>query len=343
MAPVLNGRLLFNEVPEGFPVPGKTTIYDASQTIDLDNADLQGGFLVKVLVLSIDPYMRGRMRHPEKKSYSPPFTIGEPLANFGVGVVLRSENPAVKPGDHLYGFYPFVQYTIQQNAQAFRVLDNKENLPWSAYIGVCGMPGETAYYAWKEYAAPKKGDVVFVTTAAGPVGATVVQLAKADGLKVIASAGSDEKVAFASSIGADVAFNYKTTPTRKVLEKEGPINIYWDNVGGETLEAALDNAEKGARFIECGMISNYNTQKPYGVTNLMKIVAQELHIHGFIVGSIRDKYVDEFYSKFVQRVASGEIKYKEHLVRGLENAGEAILDVQSGKNFGKCVVVVADE
>ncbi len=91
------------------------------------------------------------------------------------------------------------------------------------------------------------------------------------------------------------------------------------------------------------MISNYNTQKPYGVTNLMKIVAQELHIHGFIVGSIRDKYVDEFYSKFVQRVASGEIKYKEHLVRGLENAGEAILDVQSGKNFGKCVVVVADE
>ncbi|RPD53531.1 NAD(P)-binding protein [Lentinus tigrinus ALCF2SS1-6] len=343
MAPVTNGRLLFNEVPEGFPVPGKTTIYDGSQTIDLENVALQGGFLVKVLVLSIDPYLRGRMRAPEKKSYNPPFTLSEPIGNYGVGVVIRSENPAVKPGDHLYGFYPFVQYTIQQDAQAFRVLDDKPNLPWSAYIGVCGMPGETSYYAWKEYAAPKKGDVVFVTAASGPVGATVVQLAKEDGLKVIASAGSDEKVAFASSIGADVAFNYKTVPTRKVLEKEGPINIYWDNVGGEILEAALDNAAKGARFIECGMISGYNAQTPYGIKNVMQIVTQELHIHGFIVGNLRHKYVDEFYSKFVPRVASGEIKYKEYLVRGLENAGEAILDVQSGKNFGKCVIVVADD
>ncbi|RDX54973.1 NAD-P-binding protein [Lentinus brumalis] len=352
MATVTNGRLLFNEVPEGYPVPGKTTVYDESSKIDLENVALHGGFLVKVLVLSIDPYLRGRMRHAEISTYIAPFTVGEPLANFGVGVVIRSESPAVKSGDHLYGIYPFVQYTVQNNAQAFRVIDNKLNLPLSAYIGVCGMPGETAYYAWKEYASPNdiadrlstQGDVVFVSTAAGPVGATVVQLAKADGLKVIASAGSDDKVAFATSIGADVAFNYKTVSTRKILEKEGPSTCtYWDNVGGETLEAAIEYAGKGARFIECGMISAYNTKTPYGVANLINIIAQEIHIYGSVVSSLRNKYVEEFYSQFVPRVASGDIKYKEHLVRGLENAGEAILDVQSGKNFGKCVVVVAEE
>ncbi|KAI0357028.1 NAD-P-binding protein [Trametes cingulata] len=343
MAPVKNGRYLFNEVPTGFPEPGKTTIYDDSQTIDPDTVPLNGGFLVKVLVLSVDPYLRGKMRDASVKSYSPPFYIGEPLYNYGIGVVVRSENSAFKPGDHLYGIFNFQHYVIENDPKKFKVIENKEGLPWSVYVGVCGMPGETAAYGWKEFAHPKKGEVAFVTAGAGPVGATVIQLAKADGLKVIASAGSDEKVAFLSSIGADVAFNYKTVNTRKVLEKEGPINIYWDNVGGETLEAALDFAEKHARFIECGMISSYNTTTPYHVKNLMKIVSQELTINGFIVGSIRHKYEDDFYATFPKRVASGEIKYKEHPVRGLENAGQAIVDVQSGRNFGKSVIIVADE
>ncbi|KAI0649878.1 NAD-P-binding protein [Trametes meyenii] len=343
MSPVTNGRYLFNEVPAGYPEPGKTTVYDASQTIDLDNAPLNGGFLVKVLVVSVDPYMRGKMRDAKIKSYSPPYLIGEPLYNYGVGVVVRSENPAVKPGDHLYGIFKFQHYVIENNSQQYRVIENKEGLPWSVYVGVCGMPGETADYAWKEFSKAKEGEVAFVTSASGPVGATVVQLAKAQGLKVIASAGSDDKVEFVKSLGADVAFNYKTTSTREVLEKEGPINVYWDNVGGETLEAALDNAARYARFIECGMISQYNTTEPYALRNLMKIVAFELQIHGFIVGSLRPKYESEFYATFPQRIASGEIKYKEDRVLGLENAGKAIADVQSGKNFGKSVVVVADE
>ncbi|KAI0772918.1 NAD-P-binding protein [Trametes elegans] len=343
MAPVKNGRYLFNEIPTGYPEPGKTTVYDDSQTIDPDTVPLNGGFLVKVLVLSIDPYLRGKMRDASIKSYAPPFLLGEPLYNYGVGVVVRSENPAVKPGDHLYGIFKFQHYVIENDPKQFRVIENKEGLPWSAYVGVVGMPGETAAYAWKEYAKAKKGEVAFVTAAAGPVGATVVQLAKADGLKVIASAGSDEKVEFIKSIGADVAFNYKTTDTNKVLEKEGPIDVYWDNVGGETLEAALQHAARYARFIECGMISQYNTTQPYHVKNLMNIVGRELQIHGFIVGSLRPKYEDEFYATFPARVARGEIKYKEDRVRGLERAGHAIADVQSGRNFGKSVVVVADE
>ncbi|EMD32975.1 hypothetical protein CERSUDRAFT_118403 [Gelatoporia subvermispora B] len=343
MAPVKNGRHLFNEIPKGFPEPGKTTVYDESETIDLEKAPLNGGFLVKTLVLSIDPYMRGRMRDASIKSYAPPFYIGKPLDNFGVGKVLRSENPAFKAGDHVYGMLPFQEYFVAQDAQQFRLLENKEGLPWSAYVGVCGMPGQTAYYAWKEWSAAKKGEVAFVTSASGPVGATVVQLAKGDGCKVIASAGSDDKVAFVKTVGADVAFNYKTEDTRKVLEKEGPIDIFWDNVGGETLEAAIEAANVHGRFIECGMISQYNTSDPYPVKNLIQIVGKQLKIHGFIVFSMHDKYQDEFYREVPRRVAAGEIKYQEDITRGLDKVSEAILDVQTGKNQGKKVIVVADD
>lgn len=204
---------------------------------------------------------------PDHDLIQPAFEKGQPIENFGVGVVLRSENPKVKAGDHVYGIfreYPvdpvlersahlpasaFAQYFIRPSFDGFRVLENKEGLPWSVYVGVAGMPGQTAYSAWKEYAKVQKGDVVFVTAASGPVGSFVVRLAKADGLKVIASAGSDEKCEFVKSLGADVVFNYKTTKTADVLAKEGPINIFWDNVGGESLDAALQYAARGARFL----------------------------------------------------------------------------------------------
>ncbi|CCM00867.1 uncharacterized protein FIBRA_02913 [Fibroporia radiculosa] len=344
MAPVTNGRVLFNEIPTGYPIPGKTTVYDASQTIDLESTALDGGFLIKTLVVSIDPYMRGKMRDPSIQSYTPPFFVGQPLDNYGVGVILRSEDPLIKPGDHVYAFgFPFQQYFVAKDAKLFYKIQNEEKLPLSAYVGVCGMPGKTAYHAWKEYAHPQKGDVVFVSTAAGPVGATVAQLAKFEGLKVIGSAGSDEKVAFLKSIGVDVAFNYKTENTLEVLQREGPINIYWDNVGGETLEAALEAAAPHARFIECGMISNYNNQGPYHIKNLMHLVSKSIQLSGFIVLDLFAKYDEEFYKTVPGMVARGEIKYLEDAKRGLEAAGDAILEVQSGKNKGKSVIIVADE
>ncbi|KZT03633.1 NAD(P)-binding protein [Laetiporus sulphureus 93-53] len=343
MAPVRNGRVLFNEIPTGYPDPSRTTVYDQSQTIDLDNEPLEGGFLVKILVLSIDPYMRGRMRDPSIESYSPAYPTGQPLNNYGVGVVLRSANPSFKPGDHLYGFYPFQEYFVAKDAKGFSVLENKEKLPWSAYVGVLGMPGQTAHHGWKELAHPKKGDVVFVTSGAGPVGATVIQLAKAEGLKVIASAGSEDKVDFIRSIGADVAFNYKMTKALDVLQKNGPINIYWDNVGGETLEAALEAAAVGARFIECGMISTYNGGEPYCVKNLVNIVGKQLRISGFIVDNLHEKWLADFYKEIPPKVASGEFKHKEDISKGLGSAGQAILDVLTGKNKGKKVILVAEE
>ncbi|TBU32689.1 NAD(P)-binding protein [Dichomitus squalens] len=347
MAPVTNGRVLFNEyLPTGYPIPGKTVVYDTSETIDLENVALNGGFLVKVLVLSIDPYQRNRLKAPsDQRSYGS-FELGKPIQNFGVGVVLRSENSAVKAGDHVYGQYDFQQYVIvpELPSRIWRVLENKEQIPWSAYVGVAGMPGQTAYYGWKEYASPQKGEVAFVTTGAGPVGATVIQLAKADGLKVIASAGSDDKVEYMKSIGADVAFNYKTTKTSDVLAKEGPIHVFWDNVGGESFEAAIEHAATGARLLECGMITVYNTNETYTVKNLFQIIGKELHIHGVMVaGPLHEKYVDEFYETIPEKIARGELKYKEHVLHGLDKAGQGLLDVQTGKNFGKCVIVVAEE
>ncbi|KAI0719028.1 NAD-P-binding protein [Fomitopsis betulina] len=348
MAPVRNARSLFHSVPapNTYPEPGKATRYDDSQTIDLDTVPLNGGFLIKTLVLSIDPYMRGKMRDPSVKSYSPPYVIGQPFVNFGVGLVLRSEHSAVKAGDHVYGVIPFQEYTVvaepaQLGPTVFRVLENKEGLPWSVYVGVCGMPGATAHHAWLEFANAKPGETAFVTAAAGPVGATVVQIAKAAGLKVIASAGSDAKLAFVRSLGADVVFNYKTEDTRAVLEHEGGIDVFWDNVGGATFEAALDVAHGQARFIECGMISAYNAE-PYGVKNLMQIVAKEVRVSGFIVGNLYHKYREQFYNEFPAAVAAGTIKYSEDISHGLESVGEAIVAVQKGTNNGKKIIVVAD-
>ncbi|KAF8965858.1 hypothetical protein BDZ97DRAFT_2074402 [Flammula alnicola] len=359
MAPVTNGRIIFNSVPEGYPEPGKTTVYDASQTIDPDTVPLNGGFLVKTLELSIDPYMRGRMRAPEKKSYSPPFPLGQPLAGHGVGVIVRSENPQIKPGDHVYGILEHQHYSVKKDLTMLQIFENPNKLPWSTFVGVLGMPGQTAFMAWKEYAHAKKGETVFVTTGAGPVGSCVftrciknqthgfrrlvIQLAKLDGLKVIASAGSEEKVKFMKEIGADVAFNYKTTSTVEVLEKEGPIDIYWDNVGGEILEAALDAANINARFIECGMISGYNTEHPTPIRNLFNVVGKSISIHGFIVGRLVPKYGADFYATIPPKVASGEIKHREDVYNGLEKVGDVILAVQKGTNKAKAVIHVADE
>ncbi|KAJ3517329.1 hypothetical protein NLJ89_g582 [Agrocybe chaxingu] len=342
MAPVTNGRIIFNSVPTGFPVPGETTIYDTTETIDLDAAPLDGGFLLKTLELSVDPYMRGAMRAPEKKSYSPPFALGQPLRGYGVGVVLRSENPQVKAGDHLYGFFEHKQYSIRKDLTGLQVVENAYNLPWSVFVGVVGMPGKTAYMAWKEYAHPKQGETVFISTGAGPVGSFVIQLAKADGLKVIASAGSEEKVQFMKEVGADVAFNYKTTNTAEVLEKEGPIDIYWDNVGGETLEAALSAANVNARFIECGMISGYNSGGA-PVRNIFLVIGKSITMTGFIVSRIEHKYNEQFYKEVPAKVASGELKYREHVYNGLEKLGDVILAVQKGENKAKAVVHVADD
>ncbi|KAI3615001.1 hypothetical protein WG66_016886 [Moniliophthora roreri] len=354
MAPVRNARVVFAEAPDdsAYPEPGKTIVYDSTPTIDLENVSLNGGFLLKTLVLSVDPYMRGRMRpgptgHTDGRPTG--YTVGQPIYGYGISVVIRSENPEVKPGDHLEGTILFQEYNIKQSTKGpvpaanLNILENKENLPWSVYIGLGGMPGKTAYYGWKEFSHAKKGEVVFVSTGAGPVGSLVIQLAKRDGLKVIACAGSEEKVQFMKDVGADVAFNYKTTKPSEILAKEGPVDIYWDHVGGEMLDAALINSNRKARIIICGQISSYNTGGATPVRYLGQTIYKSITISGLYVSDHDHKYREEFYQTIPPLIAKGEIKYTEEAENGLETVGEAIYKQQKGLNKGKVVIKVADD
>jgi len=342
MSPVQNSRVIYNAIPEGYPVPGLTTITDKKQTMDLDNVPLDGGFLLKTLVISVDPYLRGRMRKPEIKSYSPPFNIGDVLYSHGVSLVLRSENPDIKVGDHLYGITRFQDYNIYHKATDFKVLPKTSNVPWSVFVGVAGMPGKTAYYGYREMTQAKKGETIYVSTAAGPVGSLVVQLAKADGLKVIGSAGSSDKLDFLREIGVDVAFNYKETSISDVLAEHGPVDIYWDHVGGKALDSVLSHMNTFGRILVVGQIASYNS-KPEPISNMRLTASQRLTIRGLLVGDWESKYGDEFYNEIPPKIARGEIRYTEHVVRTLDEAGQLILDVQKGDNKGKAVIVLANE
>ncbi|TFK22688.1 alcohol dehydrogenase [Coprinopsis marcescibilis] len=346
MPSVTNARVIFNDIPTGYPEPGKTTVYDESTTIDLDAVPLNGGVLVKTLFLSVDPFLRGMMRDPGIDSYSPAFKIGEPIYGYGVARVLRSEIAGVEAGSYVEGIISFQQYNILPNLapDAFHIIDKKHKVPLSYYLGALGMPGKTAFMGWRKFSQAKEGETAFVTTGAGPVGSFVIQLAKLAGLKVIASAGSEDKVAFMRSVGADVAFNYKTTNTLEILRKEGPIDVYWDHVGGETLDAALETARVGGRFIECGMITQYNNPGPETFKNIVNIMTKSLSVHGFIVlRELDDKLREEFYNVVPELVSSGNIQYREEIHDGLESAGNVFLAVQKGLNKAKAVIRVAED
>ncbi|KAK1230319.1 hypothetical protein PQX77_006592 [Marasmius sp. AFHP31] len=241
------------------------------------------------------------------------------------------------------------EYNIRDALEAddptltLNIIDNPHNIPWSVFVGAAGMPGKTAYYAWKEVAHAKAGEVIYVSTGAGPVGSFVIQLAKKDGLKVIASAGSEEKVKFLKRLGVDVAFNYKTTKTSDVLAKEGPIDIYWDNVGGEMLDAAIAASNRRARIIACGATAGYNSGGAEPVRNLAQIMYKNITIYGFYIYEHDHKYREEFYKTVPEWIANGQIKYAEEVYDGLEKVGEAILAQQKGQNVAKSVVKVADE
>ncbi|EIM82750.1 alcohol dehydrogenase [Stereum hirsutum FP-91666 SS1] len=331
MAPIVNARLLFNEHPFGDPVPGQTTVYDTTQTIDLESVVLDGGVLVKTLVLSIDVLIRGRMGGSGAKVPSTyAFSIGNPVSNYGIGVVLRSETTAFQKGDHVYGMLSFEEYAVYGQTNGLRNLENA-GLPWSLY---------------SQSSQVRRGETVFVTTAGGPVGSLVVQLAKRDGLKVIASAGSDEKCDFVRSLGADIVFNYKKESTQSILGLEGPIDIYWDNVGGEVLDLALQYANTHGRFIQCGVISMYNGPSYPGIkvlSNYADIISKQLTMHGFIVSALAPAYTVEFYRVMIPLIKEGLIQYREDVSEGLETAEQGLLDVLKGRNIAKRVIIVADD
>jgi NADPH-dependent curcumin reductase CurA len=298
----------------------------------------EGQVLVRNEFLSVDPYMRGRMS--AAKSYAAPFELGKVMQGGAVGEVISSNAEGIQAGDHVLHFFGWREYAVVDARNAVKV--DPEAAPLSTYLGVLGMTGLTAYAGLLRTASFKEGDIVFVSGAAGAVGGQVGQLAKLMGAsRVIGSAGSDEKVKLlVEEYGFDAAFNYKNGPVAEQLREAAPdgIDVYFDNVGGDHLEAAVGSLREGGRIAVCGMISVYNNTEPApGPRNLARLIQTRGRIEGFLVG---DHY--DLQPQFVQQVgpwvASGQLKYRETVVEGIENNLEAFLGVLRGDNIGKMIV-----
>ncbi|SFK32213.1 NADP-dependent oxidoreductase [Streptomyces pini] len=323
--------------PQGWPTPEGFALREAPV-----RAPEAGQILVRNLHLSVDPYMRGRM--DDVKSYVQPFELDRPMDGGAVGVVVASEAEGFAPGDHVLHGLGWREYATPDARHATKV--SAELAPLTTYLGVLGMPGLTAYAGLLEVASFKEGDAVFVSGAAGAVGGQVGQIARLKGAsRVVGSAGSDEKVALLTGeYGFDAAFNYKNGPVARQLKAAAPdgIDVYFDNVGGEHLEAAIGSLRTHGRVVVCGMIAQYNaTEPPAAPRNLALVIGKRLRIQGMLVGDhseLRPRFVEEVSAW----IRSGELKYHETVVQGIENAVDAFLGMLRGQNVGKMVVSLED-
>lgn len=295
--------------------------------------------LVRNLFMSVDPYMRGRMN--DRKSYAPPFELGKVLDGGAVGEVVESCAKEFKAGDVVVSNFGWREYYIASPKDLHPV--SREVQPLSVYLGALGMTGMTAWFGLN-LVDVKAGDVIYVSGAAGAVGNVAGQLAKLRGCKVIGSAGSMEKVKFLrEECGFDIAFDYKTGPVVEQLKIEAPdgIDVYFDNVGGEALEAALSSLRVHGRIIACGGISGYNEEKPRpGPSNLFNITTKRLTMRGMIVSDLLDRR-GEFEKEVSGYLQSGKLKNRETVVEGLDQAVGAFIGLFSGNNIGKMVVKLA--
>ena len=318
--------------PNGMPTADNFEL----ATVELP-APAAGEVQVKNLWMTVDPYMRGRMN--DVQSYTPPFALGKPMDGGAVGEVIASGDPAFKPGDLVQSGFGWREGFNAPAGQVQKL--DPMGLPIQAFLGAAGMPGLTAYAGLLKIAALKDGDVVFVSGAAGAVGSMVAQIAKAKGHTVIGSAGGADKVAFLKSIGVDHAIDYKAEKDlTAALLKAAPngIDVYFDNVGGEHLEAALTAARPFARFALCGAISMYNaTEMPAGPRNLVMMVGKQLRMEGFIVSSSWDM-MPAYLRDLSQWVKDGKVTWKETVFEGIEKAPDAFLGLFKGENLGKMLV-----
>ena len=316
--------------PIGMPTPDNFALKE----IALPALD-DGMVRVKNHFLSVDPYMRGRMN--DTKSYVPPFALDTPMEGGAVGEVVESRDPGFKPGDTVMHMLGWRDEAVAP-ASALNKLPDLGVAP-QAFLGILGLTGGTAYFGLLEAASAKEGDIVFVSAAAGAVGSAVVQIAKARGMTVIGSAGGAVKCDYVRSIGADEVIDYKAGPLVKSLEAAAPkgIDVYFDNVGGDHLDAALAHARKDARFAICGMIDNYNRGEPAMFRYIMRVIGMRIRLQGFIWTDYLG-HMGDFYRDMGGWIANGQVKSRETVVDGLEQTPEAFLGLFSGKNTGKMLV-----
>ena len=334
MSTIASREIRLTSRPRGVPTAGNFAL----ATTEL--APLQDQqVLVRNLFMSVDPYMRGRMN--DGKSYVPPFELGKPLAGGAVGEVIESRAKEFKPGDSVTSNFGWREYFIAAPKELHPV--NRQIQPLSVYLGALGMTGMTAWIGLN-LVEVKAGDVVFISGAAGAVGSVAGQLAKLRGCRVIGSAGSMEKVLFLrEECGFDIAFDYKVGPVLEQLNLEAPdgIDVYFDNVGGETLGAALSALRVHGRIIACGGISGYNDEKPCpGPCNLFNMIGKRLTMKGFIVRDWLDRQA-EFEQEAGGYFQAGKLRHRETVAEGIDQAVDAFLGLFKGQNVGKMVVKLA--
>ena len=319
--------------PSGMPTA------DNFELKTVPDAELSDGEVrVNNSFLSVDPYMRGRMN--DVKSYVPPFEIGEAMTGGAVGVVTESKSDTFAVGDRVMHMMGWRDAAVLPAAGP--MAPNKlpaSGLAIEMFLGNMGLTGATAWFGLLDTAAAKEGDVVFVSAAGGAVGSAVVQIAKAKGMKVIGAAGGPDKCAWVKELGADACIDYKAGPVLKQLYGVAPdgIDVYFDNVGGEHLDAALATARMGARFAICGLIDVYNSGEPMALKYFARVIGMRLQIKGLLFNDFAPR-MGEFLTGVGAMVANGQMKSRDTVFDGIESAPAAFIGLFTGANTGKMLV-----
>jgi hypothetical protein len=326
-------QIILNNRPQGTPQNSDFEFQEVNKPNPKD-----GEVLFKSVYVSVDPYLRGRMR--DEKSYVAPFELGKPVQSAVVAQVAASKHKDIKEGDYYTGMMDWAEYQIADPNNLRKV--ETGDIPLSAYLGILGMTGLTAFFGLTDIGLPKEGETLLVSGAAGAVGSVVGQIAKINGLKVIGIAGSDEKTALLTDeLGFDAAINYKTTDNMsQAIKDHAPdgVDIYFDNVGGDILDAAMQQMNRLGRVINCGAISLYNkTGQPTGPRLETHIIKKSLKLQGFIVSNYEDRF-QEGIQELANWLKNDQLIFKETIREGFEEIPQAFIDLFDGKNRGKMVV-----
>ena len=299
-----------------------------------------GEVLVKNLWLSLDPYMLGRMT--QQKSYTKGVEVGDVMTGETVGEVVESKHPSFAPGEKVVGITGWQLYAAVK-PEVLSKIDASARFPLSYYLGCLGMPGRTAYFGLNEVGKPKSGETLVVSAASGAVGSVVGQLGKIAGCRVVGIAGGKSKCDYVTNeLGFDACVDYKSGNLLRDLKEACPkgIDIYFDNVGGETLDTVLRLVNTFARIVICGRISGYHAAEPYGIKNMGAVLVNRVRMQGIIVFDWVDRYA-EANKALAGYVAQGKLKTRESIVEGLERAPQGFMDLVNGRNFGRQLVKLA--
>jgi len=328
----LSREIRLVEHPTGFP---GEDLFEVAEAPITDPAE--GQLLIRNAYFSVDPYMRPRTG--DARSYIAPFSLGEAMTGGAVGRVAVSRHPGFMEGDWVLHLLGWREWALSDGSHVWKI--DPAIAPVSTALGVLGAPGFTAYFGLYEIGRPVSGGTVFVSGASGAVGSAAGQMAKIAGCHVIGSAGSSEKVSWLLDLGFDQVFNYRERRVREALGEAAPggIDIYFDNVGGDHLEAAIGAMRNHGRIVACGSMSHYGDAEPVAPRNLFMLVTKRLRIEGFVISDHFDRF-PEYLAKAREWVREGRLRYRETVIEGIENAPSAFLGLLRGESIGKMLVKV---